>query len=239
MTRVIWCLGMYASASTWLFNVVREMAAPHGEVETHFWAGPADLSGPAQAGRLTVIKSHEISDPATVEWLSKHAEKIIVSIRDPRDAVTSLMMYHGYPFERALDHVDASARLCVRFAAERQALVLHYESAFFEKPETLGKLASFLEFESAADTNDMIFNRLRRAEVEKHIANMPRLPGILQDRVSGDMLDPRTHWHTHHAGRSGEIGRWRHRLTAAQAKRVEAKLTGCFSFASDTGPLSL
>jgi hypothetical protein len=48
--------------------------------------------------------------------------------------------------------------------------------------------------------------------------------------VSGDRLDPRTHWHTHHAGRSGEIGRWRHMLSAAQAAEVEAALGDCYDF---------
>ena len=55
---------------------------------------------------------------------------------------------------------------------------------------------------------------------------MDRLPGILQDRISGDLLDPQTHWHTHHAGRSGEIGRWRRELTQAQADAVIAACGG-------------
>jgi hypothetical protein len=59
---------------------------------------------------------------------------------------------------------------------------------------------------------------------------MDRLPGILQDRVSGDRLDPQTHWHTHHAGRTGEIGRWRRELSPAQADAVVERLQRCFSF---------
>jgi hypothetical protein len=205
------------------------MAALRGEVRTCFWSGAADVVGLEAAGRSVVVKSHEITDAATVDWLAAKAGKILITLRDPRDAVTSLMMYHGYAFERALDHVDEAARLCVRFAADRRALVLAYEGRFFEKPETLAALDGVLGLNTAAAARQVIFDRLRRGEVEKHIANMPRMAGVLQDRVSGDMLDPRTHWHTHHAGRSGEIGRWRHGLTAGQVARVEERLAGCFT----------
>jgi hypothetical protein len=226
---VIWCLGMYASASTWLFNAVRDMAALRGEVKTCFWSGTANLAGLTAPGRTMVVKSHEITDPATVNWLAANASHILITLRDPRDAVTSLMIHHGYEFDRALDHVAAAARLCVRFAADRRALVLAYESLFFEKPETLSAVDARLGLNTTAPSRQPIFDRLLRAEVEKHIANMPRLPGMLQDRISGDMLDPATHWHTHHAGRTGEIARWRHKLTAAQATKVEARLAGCFT----------
>jgi hypothetical protein len=33
-----------------------------------------------------------------------------------------------------------------------------------------------------------------------------------------------THWHTHHAGRTGEIGRWRQMLTEEQVLEVERLL---------------
>jgi hypothetical protein len=75
-----------------------------------------------------------------------------------------------------------------------------------------------------------IFDANRREEVEKYIAKMPRMQGVLQDRVSGDRLDPRTHWHTHHAGRDGEMGRWRHMLSDVQAVAVVAKLRDCYEF---------
>lgn len=221
---------MYASASTWLFNVVRQMSALHGTVRTDFLSGRSGLPADVPAGGVCLFKSHEISDPSTLEDVARRAAKIIITIRDPRDAVTSMMLYHGYPFERALDYVGEAARLCVRFAPDARSLLLPYERRFFEDAGTLAVIDRHLGYATAAEKLQAIFESMRRGEVEKHIARLPSLPGVLQDRVSGDMLDPGTHWHTHHSGRSGEIGRWKHMLEAEQVRRVEERLAGCFNF---------
>jgi hypothetical protein len=154
-------------------------------------------------------------------------------VRDPRDAVASLMRYHNHPFDRALDHVERALRLCVCYAADPRAKVYAYESRFFDDPETPDALAAHLGLPLAPQSGVKISQALVRDNVEAHIARMDRLPGILQDRVSGDRLDPQTHWHTHHAGRSGEIGRWRHQFTPAQAEAVADRLRDCFRFTDE------
>jgi hypothetical protein len=50
------------------------------------------------------------------------------------------------------------------------------------------------------------------------------MPGTLRDPRSGDMLDPETQWHRHHAGRAGEVGGWRRILSPAQATTVERRM---------------
>jgi len=140
------------------------------------------------------------------------------------------MVYHKYEFDRALAHVQKAARLCVRFAADKRAMLLTYESGFFEEPGTLDRIAAHLGLTLESADRDRIFAGNRRSEVEKHIAGLDRLPGALQERTSGDRLDPVTHWHSYHAGRDGEIGRWRRILTAEQKAKVEESLTDCFRF---------
>lgn len=232
-SRIIWCLGMYASASTWLFNVVQQIHEQSGQglLKTTFFSGKGDLSGFAAPGVTWIVKSHEITDEATVLGLAARAQKILVSMRDPRDAVTSLMLYHGYAFEKALPLVSAASRLCMGYGRDKRALLWHYETGFFEDPATLAKLAGWAGYPLDAMNAERIFAGNQRKEVEKYIAGLPKLRGVLQDRVSGDRLDPRTHWHSHHAGRSGEIGRWRQGLSAAQAAEVEQGLGDCYAFA--------
>lgn len=227
--RVIWCLGMYASASTWLFNVVRQIAVNDDQVFTYFVSGPLDEAAFGRIG-LHIVKSHEINDASASGWLAKRANKIFVTIRDPRDAIASLILYHGYAFERALAHVDQAARLCVQFATDGRSVFWPYESAFFERAESVRTIAAHLGLQVTDSQRDEIFSSMRRDAVEAYIAKLPTLRGVLQDHASGDMLDPQTHWHTHHAGRSGEIGRWKQALTADQVAAVAAKLKGCFSF---------
>jgi hypothetical protein len=225
-SKTIWCLGLYASASTWVFNAVRLLhEAAKVPAKTYFFSSAANLAV-LDAPLTHIVKSHEISDPATVDALGQRAGNILITIRDPRDAVASMMRYQGHEFGKALGLVEQTLRLCVRFAPDPRAKILAYESRFAENPETIALLAGHL----GLPENPQIFLLLRRENVEKYIAQMPAMPGILQDRASADRLDPRTHWHTHHAGRTGEIGRWQRELTLEQARAVQDRLRGVYRF---------
>ncbi len=222
---------MYASASTWAFNVARQIHEQAGmaPLRTTFFSGKGDVAALAVPGNW-IVKSHEITDEATVLGLAARATRILVTMRDPRDAVTSLMLYHGYSFAQALPLAIAATRLCAGFARDKRARLWHYESGFFKNPEMPAWLAAWLGVTLAPPAAAAIFAANQREAVEKHIAGLDRLPDVLTDRVSGDRLDPRTHWHSHHAGRSGEMGRWRAGLAPEQAAEVEHALRDCYAF---------
>jgi hypothetical protein len=231
-SSVIWCLGVYASASTWAFNLVREMALatrPVGGVSPHFCAGAYDTARMDAPG-LHIVKTHEITDAATLAGIESRARKLLITVRDPRDAVASMMDYQKHGFEHALAHVEAAVRLCARLAGDPRALVFNYESGFAARPATAAEIATHFGFALGAAETTRIFEALRRDKVEAYIATLPSLPGVLRERVSGDLLDPRTHWHSHHAGRSGESGRWRRTLTPEQAARITAQLGRLYIF---------
>jgi hypothetical protein len=217
---------MYASGSTWLFNVVlklAEAAAPDMPREGRFVAGVNDVGSLAKARRLLLVKSHE-TDAAAEAALTAAAETIFVTIRDPLDVVASVMQYQKRDFAGALDLTAKSAEQCARVSADPRALVLRYEAGFVDDPATLDALAARLGVVLAVADRTRIFAATRRREVERHIAGMARTPGVLIHRESGDLLDPATHWHSHHANRTGEVGRWRRALTGAQVQAVQARL---------------
>jgi hypothetical protein len=230
-SQVIWCLGMYGSASTWLLNAVRQIYefAQKDKIQIYFVSNRREFAEFSQPDAVHLVKSHEISDDGTIVELSGRANKILMTMRDPRDAVTSLMVYHGHDFDKAFDLVDRTARLCVGFAKDRRTQLFQYESGFFEDPQTVQKLAGILGYQLPEEVAQRIFNGLKRAEVEKYIASLPKQAGVLQDRISGDLLDPATQWHTHHAGRSGEIGRWQNMLSEAQARLIQERLHDVFA----------
>jgi hypothetical protein len=231
MPRVIWCLGMYASASTWLYNVVRQVHALHGvAVRPHFFSGAGDFSGFTRDGATDLVKSHEITDAATVLGLARRSEKIFVTMRDPRDAVCSLMLYHKHEFELACGLVEQAGNLCADFAKDRRTSYYDYGTGFFAGQNAVRDIAKHIGYELTDQQAATVAAALDRKSVETYIAKLPQMGGVLQDRISGDRLDPQTHWHTHHAGRSGEIGRWRHALTPAQAEHVQTRLAGCYDF---------
>jgi hypothetical protein len=222
----IWCLGMYASASTWLFNVVLKVARalyPKRLVVGGFVHTLANLEVARRPAGLAIIKSHE-TELAAADELGRLAASILVSIRDPRDAVASLMTFQGHGFDKALQLAEASARLCSRFARDPRAALLRYENGFVDDPRTLALLAARLGGTLAPQEQARIFGETRRAAIERYIAGIDKMPTTLWSRQTGDYLDPATHWHRHHANRTGEIGRWRRVLSPGQTATIEANL---------------
>jgi hypothetical protein len=229
--QLVWCLGMYGSASTWLFNAAQHICerARTGPVQVDFVSSQRSFEGLPRAGVTTLVKSHEISDDATIISLAARSTIILMTMRDPRDAVASLMAYHGHSFDKALALVTQTAALCLGYVKDRRAQLFHYETRFFDEPQTIENLAAVLACRLPDGAAQEIFNGLQRGAVEKYISGLPMRPGVLQDRISGDLLDPQTQWHSHHAGRSGEIGRWRHMLSAPQVAAICAQMPGVFN----------
>jgi hypothetical protein len=227
MGRVVWCLGVCASASTWTFNVARRILAlaPENPVTSIFIANQETAIAPSSPGTIQLVKSHEIDDPRMAAELARRSARIIVTVRDPRDAVASILSAQPTnSFEHALDLVARSATLCRRLAADPRTLLLEYESRFFERPGIVTDIGGHLGRRVEASAAREIYDAMTRTQVEKHIANLPGLPGVLENPQSGDLLDPVTHWHTHHAGRTGEIGKWRRILSAGQIDDIEQRI---------------
>ncbi len=228
--RAVWCLGMYASASTWLFNVARKILQVNrtSELHTVFVSGKEKSVSFDPSGAPTLVKSHEISDEARILDIARRSSKILITVRDPRDVVTSLIQAHGYDFEVTLGHAERSARLCVEFSQDSRAKLFRYEAEFFDQLGTVKEVSIHLGQKLDDDVLRAIYESLTRAEVEKHISQMPKKPGILKNAASGDLLDTKTQWHSHHAGRNGEIGKWKKILTSGQVKTVEKQLSFYF-----------
>jgi hypothetical protein len=226
--KVHWCLGMYSSGSTWVYNVTRQIAAsvdPTKPVQGHFVSRVADVVALGQPGRSHIVKSHEVADEDAVAEIAGRADAIIISIRDPRDAVTSMMSYQAKDFDGSLSFVEKSAHLCARFAGDQRSLLLRYEAGFIDDMTTLDRIAESFHRPLAATDRAQIFASTRRAAIEALIAELPRLPNrLINVARPGHLADPVTHWHTHHAGRTGEIGRWQHMLTEAQVSEVDRLL---------------
>src|ERR1017187_7726507 len=86
-------IGMHASASTWVFNVVRElMISVLGDDRVlAFYTDVVDQvpDEAARAGRHLVIKSHHGSAGLDA-WLAAQRSRIFLSVRDPCDACISM-----------------------------------------------------------------------------------------------------------------------------------------------------
>ena len=221
-----WCLGTYGSASTWTFNVVQKLAAvlaPDRPVVPHFVNDSLDELD-RSAGTL-VVKSHATT---AAEELARRARAIIITIRDPRDSLASLMAHNKVPLDIALNVISASAQLCAHYAQHERALLLRFDERFFDDPATIRKLASVFDAPLPDADLQRIFAETRREEIEKYIAGMDQRPTVttyFNEIISAeDTLDDVTGWHKHHAGRKGEDGRWRRELSAPEVAAIEQRL---------------
>src|ERR1700722_531188 len=221
-----WCLGMYASGSTWVFNVAMHIGAvlaPEKPPNGRYITDASELDLDRSAVDDVIVKTHNV-DNASAQTLRRLAASLLISIRDPRDCVSSLLLYQRYPFELALQAVEGSARCCALFAAGPRTLLLRYEDGFTDQPATLDRIAATLGGHLREADRTEIFAANSRTSVEGRIATLHTLPTAIHDTCSGDIVDPATQWHRHHANRSGEVGRWRHLLTLAEVAMVEHRL---------------
>ena len=221
---VFWCAGVYASGSTWAYNIMRAVAAvgfPDRIRTSRFAEHQGDLVGIEDTAALHVVKSHDLPADAAMLLLAQ-TPRVIITVRDPRDAVTSLMQFQRYGFERAGQTIAKSARFALRLLEKQpEALVLRFEDQFTDNANTVLRIAEFLGVPLTPGAAAAIFAAHRREAVERFIAKMPDDAAAKHDPRSGDWYDPATQWHKHHAGRDGEIGRWQRLLLPGQPAAIE------------------
>jgi hypothetical protein len=220
--RVYWCLGMQASASTWVYNLALDLARlfmPYQPVKGVFVPYRGHLQRLDDI--IPVVKSHGVDAP-TEATLSRRARAIIISVRDPRDCVASLVKYHNLSFWEALQDVEYAAATCAHRANDGRAILLRYESQFTEKPETIDQIAAVFGQRLSPDQRNLAFRNSRREAIEKLISNLEQCPSA--QRAGDDIYDAERHWHKVHANRTGVIGKWRDHLTARDVSRIELRL---------------
>ena len=102
------------------------------------------------------------------------------------------------------------------------------EDRFFDDPATLDRIAATFGVALSETDKARIFADTRRDAIEKFIAGLDGLPTASShfDEITNeqDTFDEVTAWHKHHAGRSGEVGRWRRALSQYQITTIERRL---------------
>jgi hypothetical protein len=223
--QIFWCIGLYASGSTWLFNAGKKIAAASGldaGMATFFATNEAELVFPP--GTMTaIVKTHEV-EPAAAEILMARSQAIWLSLRDPRDCITSLMRYQNCAFEEAVEMTKDAARFCLSVLHHPRTKLFRYESHFFDAPETLDIIASSFGRDLEAADSARIYAETRRSAIESFINTFPQVASVVGQPEPGHFVDLNTQWHTHHVGRDGEIGRWRKMLTTSQITVVNEQL---------------
>jgi hypothetical protein len=212
-SRVIATVGLHGSASTWVFNVVREtmmIALGEDQVRSFYAETRDEVQAHLVPGRqCAVIKSHHGSADLDA-WLAAAGAEIFLSLRDPRDAALSMAQRFKVPLKTAVGWVAAD---CRRLAAlgERFPL-LRYEDRFFEHRATVEDLAGRLNVPLDATEIDGIFARYSTSAVRS-----------FAETLADKEHDSVTQIHRGHIG-DARSGKWR-----GLPAQVQAELTRFFA----------
>ena len=204
-------IGLHASASTWVFNVVRELmiaAVGEDQVMALYADDVSELPDePTRAGRHLVIKSHHGSAPLDA-WLAEAQPRIILSIRDPRDARISMSERFKAPIGSTAQWLANDCDRLLRLANKPHPL-LRFEDRFFENDRLPQRLADHLGLRLAPALIEAIFERYRRAAVQSFAARLKDLPSErLMSFGPPRLADRVTHIHHNHIG-DARSGKWR------------------------------
>lgn len=208
--HVVATIGLHASASTWVFNVVRELLiASFGEarVLTLYADKVEQLPDEAtRADRCLVIKSHPGS-AALDAWLAAARARIFLSVRDPRDACISMSQRFAAPLAHTVRWVADDCNRLLRLAPQGHR-PLRYEDRFFDDPTSVARLAQALGVNVVPETIEAIFARYRTEAVRAFAATLPDLPPDRIRMVGTFMMDRTTQILGPHVG-DARSGKWR------------------------------
>ena len=235
-TLPVLCAGLQSSGSTWLFNIVVALYKSTGQ------GTAADSSGhqagqPSEGQSLAqfyadsvesfpnlsrypdalVIKTH-IPDKSLRLLAEICASSVLISVRDPRDAIGSLMARFKFDFETALRKVVKAARHTVELSRRCAPLILRYEDRFYDDAVTVSRIAAFLGLSVSADEITRIWASLTADSVKLAIEEMKR-QGVFGEEIKPTAFDPDTHWHPGHVG-DLEIGKYARTLSHDQQALV-------------------
>ena len=225
--HVVITMGLHGSGSTWVFNIARELVLATVGAEamvSGFSATPAALlAHEGIVGRHLVCKTHGWQNLHVFAYLSSAV--VVVTVRDPRDCVVSLIERFKETFPRALGGL-AQECLHASACADLGAVVLRYEDRFFDDPAVVRTLARHIGVEVSETVASAIFDRYRTEAVRAFAATVSSLP---RERLEGDgkplLFDRVTHITNTHIG-DGLIGKWRERTDPQQQSSMAQHFAG-------------
>jgi hypothetical protein len=198
--RLVATVGLHASASTWAFNVVRElMVAAFGTQQVFSLYTEESGELPERLLRTNqriVLKSHRGSAGFDA-WLESVQAAVFLSVRDPRDASISMPHRFNAPLKAAAGWLVNVCRRMVTLGKEYP--LLKYEERFFEHRATVDQIAKALNLELNSDVTGSIFDRYATGAVRK-------IAQKLADDASA--MDKVTQIHRGHIGDT-RSGKWR------------------------------
>lgn len=230
--QLFFCCGLQSSGSTWVFNLARELCRLRGWNFTSRYADTAaDLPWDALGQSVIIVKSHS-PNAELASIIADHSAPAIITVRDPRDAVVSLMQRFRYTFGEALGLVETSARGLLQLAQACALPLLRYEDDICGSTDTVDRVAGLLGIELQAEERERVIAELTPTAIQTRIDNLVAAGTIDSEKR---IWDPETAWHANHLG-DGKIDKFLDWLTTAQQRAVVARTSEFFERFGYTAP---
>ncbi len=205
--------------TTWLFNVLRTMAADAG-VSLGVVADGVDLPASTWSGPV-IIKSHRADDPALLRRFDSGMDlHALVMMRDPEPTLASLLRTQTAELPELISWLETDvASYEAALPVLRSAVVIREEWVAYRAPEIIRAVASRIGLTLSSEQIGSVAAAYDRDAVREQVAT-------LQEKQSWEGkftdYDRQTQWH---AGHIGPDGPRTIDLTPADAERVTALRT--------------
>ena len=212
-------VGLHSSASTWVFNVVRELVAAVTGPDQMLtcYADEVGHLPPDEvlAGRYVVLKSHHGSHELDA-WLRERDVPIILSLRDPRDACLSMSQRFAEPLQHSVEWIARDCQRVARLAGHGYPM-LRFEDRFFDERRSVDRVSDWLGITCDTEVKDSIFARYSTEAVRCFAGKLDELPPERLTSVAGHAMDRVTQVLAPHIG-DARVGKWRDLPAPVQAE---------------------
>ena len=169
--------GMPRSASTWSYNVCRELCARAGlaiapesglyrtgEVAQRLAAGAAP-------GSALLVKCH-FPPPEARALAAEGRIKNLYTVRDPRDATASLMRTFGTGFKNSARQIERSLRLFEELEEKKGSLIVSYGDIMDAPAAAISRIAEYLGLAVTPDEAQASAEALSRKRMRERVRSL-------------------------------------------------------------------
>jgi len=229
VTGIILCTGLRRSASTWSYNVCRELAEASSRagsgvrviagyvVDSDAALERLQGSGAAARSVIAVLKCH---DPGrrTLRQIAEGRVRNVCTVRDPRDCLASMERFRprraDQTIEQRIRNFQRALAMADGFRTDSRSLLLRYEELRARPLEFVQEIARHLGVACDLATAQAVE---RAAGAERSAAIADSLAG--KGRGGRPAFDRQTQLHERHLD-GGAIGRWREAFDADLQARL-------------------
>ena len=236
--------GISRSGSTWIYNAILNLLRAGHQARGRFENELSEnLLRELRADVTWVVKCHRPTR-GFLNMAQVWGLPVFLSVRDPRDCVTSLMRQFGLSFEESLKTVAEDFEACQEIYFNNISLIIRYESGVGDF-NTLKNIANYLNIRVDGENISIIHKKLQPSCIRKTIEDIYKKELNLENKsVEEEYLKsgiasriPEAQWHPNHIG-PGEVGGYRDYLSSDQLTEIRYRLSAlALAMGYDLGPL--